>query len=128
MSFNGVWVSWSHTIIAYSKYARLRCPRPAASQATLNCPSPLPLSCRTDNASTAAFLGALLVGCSLHYRKIVKNAWFGYPDEWFPSVSATIGDEYPERSIFQLLIAITAGTNPTFTSGRAPSSQLTLAR
>ena len=57
----------------------------------------------------AAFLGALLVGCSLHYRKIVKNAWFGYPQEWFPSVSAAIGDEYPERSLFQLLIAITAG-------------------
>ncbi len=27
----------------------------------------------------------------------------------FPSVSATIGDRYPERSIFQLLIALTAG-------------------
>lgn len=33
----------------------------------------------------------------------------GYPDEWFPSVSATIGDRYPERSIFQLFIAITSG-------------------
>lgn len=33
----------------------------------------------------------------------------GYPDEWFPSVSATIGDRYPERSIFQVFIAITSG-------------------
>ena len=34
----------------------------------------------------------------------------GYPDEWFPSVSATIGDRYPERSVFQLFIAMTSGT------------------
>ena len=33
----------------------------------------------------------------------------GYPQEWFPSVSATIGDRYPERSVFQLFIAITSG-------------------
>ena len=33
----------------------------------------------------------------------------GYPDEWFPSVSATIGDRHPERSLFQFLIAITSG-------------------
>ncbi|KAK3385979.1 Frag1/DRAM/Sfk1 family-domain-containing protein [Podospora didyma] len=57
----------------------------------------------------AAFLSALAVGCALHYHKIVQNQWYGYPDEWFPSVSATIGDRYPERSIFMLLIAITSG-------------------
>lgn len=34
----------------------------------------------------------------------------GYPDEWFPSVSATIGDRYPERSVFMLFIALTSGT------------------
>ncbi|SPN99184.1 related to CWH43 - putative sensor/transporter protein [Cephalotrichum gorgonifer] len=56
-----------------------------------------------------AFLGALVVGCALHYRKIVKNEWFGYPDEWFPSVSATIGDRYPERALFQLFIALSTG-------------------
>ena len=39
--------------------------------------------------SLAAFLGALLVGCTLHYTKIVKNGVAGYPQEWFPSVSAT---------------------------------------
>ena len=58
----------------------------------------------------AAFLSALIVGCSLHYKKIVQNEWFGYPEEWFPSVSATIGDRYPERSFFMLFIAITSGT------------------
>ncbi|KAF7505987.1 hypothetical protein GJ744_012334 [Endocarpon pusillum] len=57
----------------------------------------------------SGFLGALLVGCWLHYHKIVQNEYHGYPDEWFPSVSATIGDRYPERSIFQFFIAITSG-------------------
>lgn len=57
----------------------------------------------------SAFLAALVVGCWLHYHKIVENSSFGYPDEWFPSVSATIGDRYPERSIFQILIAVTSG-------------------
>ncbi|KAI9843083.1 MAG: hypothetical protein M1837_006628 [Sclerophora amabilis] len=57
----------------------------------------------------AAFLGALIVGVSLHYTKIVQNEHYGYPQEWFPSVSATIGDRYPERSVFQLFIAITSG-------------------
>ncbi|TBU27075.1 Frag1/DRAM/Sfk1 family-domain-containing protein [Dichomitus squalens] len=57
----------------------------------------------------AAFLSALAIGCALHYKKIVKNGVAGYPEEWFPSVSATIGDWYPERNIFQILIAINAG-------------------
>lgn len=56
-----------------------------------------------------AFFSALIVGCGLHYRKIVQNEWFGYPEEWFPSVSSTIGDRYPERSFFMLFIAITSG-------------------
>ncbi|CDO92004.1 unnamed protein product [Kluyveromyces dobzhanskii CBS 2104] len=58
--------------------------------------------------ASAAFIAALIVGYSLHYEKIVANAWYRYPDEWFPSVSATIGDRYPERSVFQILIALTA--------------------
>ena len=37
----------------------------------------------------AAFLSALVLGCALHYMKIVKNGVAGYPEEWFPSVSAT---------------------------------------
>lgn len=57
----------------------------------------------------SAFFAALIVGCWLHYYKIVENSSYGYPDEWFPSVSATIGDRYPERSIFQVLIAVTSG-------------------
>ncbi|OJT05847.1 Protein cwh43 [Trametes pubescens] len=59
--------------------------------------------------SLAAFLSALLIGGALHYKKIVKNGVAGYPEEWFPSVSSTIGDWYPERSIFQILIAINSG-------------------
>lgn len=57
----------------------------------------------------SAFFAALIVGVSLHYHKIVENALYGHPDEWFPSVSATIGDRYPERSVFQILIALTSG-------------------
>ncbi|KAK9796921.1 hypothetical protein SCARD494_04004 [Seiridium cardinale] len=74
LSFNARWISWTHTVVAYT-----------------------------------AFISALIVGCSLHYHKIVKNEFYGYPDEWFPSVSATIGDRYPERFFFQLFIAITSG-------------------
>ena len=37
-SFNGKWISWAHTVVAYT-----------------------------------AFLGALIVGISLHYHKIVQN-------------------------------------------------------
>lgn len=59
--------------------------------------------------ASAAFIGAFVFGVALHYHKIVQNEYYGYPQEWFPSVSATIGDRYPERSIFQILIALTAG-------------------
>lgn len=47
----------------------------------------------------------------LTIRQPPTNNWRqGYPDEWFPSVSATIGDRYPERSVFMLFIALTSGT------------------
>ncbi|GEM12322.1 calcofluor white hypersensitive protein [Rhodotorula toruloides] len=59
--------------------------------------------------SAAAFATALVLGISLHYHKIVRNQYYGYPDEWFPSVSATIGDWFPERNAFHLLIALTSG-------------------
>ena len=59
--------------------------------------------------ASLSFLAALVVGVYLHYHKIVENASFGYPDEWMPSVSATIGDRYPERNVFQIIIALTAG-------------------
>lgn len=60
-------------------------------------------------AAYIAFVGSLIVGVWLHYYKIVENEHFGYPQEWFPSVSATIGDRYPERSVFQLFIAVCSG-------------------
>src|ERR1700749_2184764 len=70
----------------------------------------------------------LTMKSSLHYHKIVQNEYWvcrrmqrernchphafqGYPEEWFPSVSSTIGDRYPERSVFQIFIAITSGTS-----------------
>lgn len=59
-------------------------------------------------SASLAFLAALIIGYSLHFHKIVSNAHYSYPDEWFPSVSATIGDRYPERSVFQILIALTS--------------------
>jgi hypothetical protein len=79
-----------------------------------------------------AFAAALFLGCVLHYKKIVKNGVAAYPDEWFPSVSATyvisdflsrtltrachsIGDWYPERNVFQILIALTSGQLDTST-------------
>jgi Frag1/DRAM/Sfk1 family len=89
-----VWVAYVHTLFAYS----------------------LSLSLCADSG---AFFGALLTGLALHYKKIVKNEYYGYPQEWFPSVSATIGtcpyvhahkgDWYPERNVFQILIALCSG-------------------
>lgn len=43
------------------------------------------------------------------FYKVVKNEFYGYPDEWFPSISATIGDWYPSRNIFQIACAIASG-------------------
>ncbi|KAI1295223.1 hypothetical protein EDD11_007943 [Mortierella claussenii] len=57
----------------------------------------------------SAFILALVIGCYAHYYKIVKNGVSGYPDEWFPSVSATTGDWYPERNICQIFIALASG-------------------
>ncbi|KAJ7158875.1 Frag1/DRAM/Sfk1 family-domain-containing protein [Mycena filopes] len=59
--------------------------------------------------SAAAFVVALSLGLLYHYKKIVKNSVAGWPEESFPSVSATIGDWYPERNLFQILIAFTSG-------------------
>lgn len=56
-----------------------------------------------------AFGSALAMGLSLHYKKIVKNGVAGWPDEFWPSVSATIGDWYPERNLFQIGIALMSG-------------------
>ncbi|KAF7975727.1 hypothetical protein HWV62_8699 [Athelia sp. TMB] len=59
--------------------------------------------------ASAAFATALFFALLLHYKKVVKNGIAGYPEEWWPSVSATIGDWYPERNLFQILIAVTSG-------------------
>ncbi|KAG9297374.1 hypothetical protein G9A89_009458 [Geosiphon pyriformis] len=56
-----------------------------------------------------AFFSALSVSCWTNYYQIVKNQYWGYPEEWFPSVSASTGDWYPARSIFQIFIAISSG-------------------
>jgi len=102
LSINGQWVSWLHTTTAYGEL--------------LICFDPLRMVWRlTDSRTrTAAFISALVVGIALHYQKIVQNEWYGYPEEWFPSVSSTIGDRYPERSFFMFFIAITSGrTQPS---------------
>ncbi|KAJ7773105.1 Frag1/DRAM/Sfk1 family-domain-containing protein [Mycena metata] len=59
--------------------------------------------------SSGAFIVALSLGLLYHYKKIVKNSVAGYPEEFFPSVSATIGDWPPERNLFQIIIAFTSG-------------------
>jgi Frag1/DRAM/Sfk1 family len=93
LSFNGSAVSWAHTVVAYSTFSSGSSRRQFQLIVHL-----------------AAFISAFIVGVSLHYHKIVQNEWFGYPQEWFPSVSATIGDRYPERSFFMIFIAMTSGT------------------
>lgn len=55
----------------------------------------------------------------------MENEFYGYPDEWFPSVSATIGDRYPERSFFMIFIAITSG-NERFIVSAYINAKLTL--
>jgi len=57
--------------------------------------------------STGFFL-SLLSAIWLHYIPLVKNHLYGYPDEWFPSVSAAIGDHYPSRNIIQFSMALAA--------------------
>ncbi|KCV69857.1 hypothetical protein H696_03329 [Fonticula alba] len=56
----------------------------------------------------SAFGLALALGVKYDYYKIVRNRWHRYPVEWFPSISATIGDYYPQRSVFQYLMATAA--------------------
>jgi len=55
--------------------------------------------------AATAFLSALVVGCALHYKGIVKNGVAGYPEEWFPSVSATYGHYRRVLSTFHSLLA-----------------------
>ncbi|KAF7327595.1 Calcofluor white hypersensitive protein [Mycena kentingensis (nom. inval.)] len=59
--------------------------------------------------SATAFATALALALLLHYKRVVKNSVASFPDEYWPSVSATVGDWFPERNIFQILIAFTSG-------------------
>jgi hypothetical protein len=56
---------------------------------------------------SAGFFGALacVLAFEKYYLKVVRNEFYGFPEEWFPSVSATVGDLYPARSIFQIFLA-----------------------
>ncbi|TPX60434.1 hypothetical protein PhCBS80983_g01778 [Powellomyces hirtus] len=56
-----------------------------------------------------AFLVALGVCYRTHWHQVLKNEVAGWPQEWFPSVSAVTGDWYPARNIFQIIIAMAAG-------------------
>ncbi|KAI9809632.1 MAG: hypothetical protein M1825_000064 [Sarcosagium campestre] len=96
ISFSGKWVSWAHTAIAYAGFvgALIVGVYVALSKAVPN---------------VAHLFKRLMATRWLHYDKIVQNEYYGYPQEWFPSVSATIGDRYPERAVFQFFIAITSG-------------------
>lgn len=61
--------------------------------------------------ASTAFVTALVVGCYCHYFKIVKNGVAAYPDEWFPSVSATYIFTYPPTFLVdQNLTALATGT------------------
>ncbi|WWC91829.1 uncharacterized protein L201_006776 [Kwoniella dendrophila CBS 6074] len=56
-----------------------------------------------------AFSVALLVGwLSGLWEELCINSVARWPVEWFPSVSATIGDHAPPRAPFQILIALCA--------------------
>jgi F0F1-type ATP synthase membrane subunit a len=39
--------------------------------------------------ASTAFTLALFLACLLHYKKVVRNGVAQWPDEWWPSVSAT---------------------------------------
>jgi hypothetical protein len=70
-----------------------------------------------------AFVGSLVVGIGLHYKKIVKNEFYGYPQEWFPSVSATIGTNSLHYSLPLLCsvgLTFEATGIPNATSSKSP--------
>ena len=64
--------------------------------------------------SLSTFLLTFYISVWGHYVDIVKTHVAGYPQEWFPSVSAVIGDDFPARSMFQYGMALSA--TPRFLS------------
>lgn len=53
------------------------------------------------NLTSGAFVGALAIGTALHYKDLVATEFYKYPQEWFPSVSATIGMFPASRTLIQ---------------------------
>lgn len=64
----------------------------------------------TAFASTA-FVSALLLACLLHYKKVVRNGVAEWPEEWWPSVSATYVKYLRARSVDDLYQHITRVQN-----------------
>lgn len=62
------------------------------------------------------FACALYTGYSnpYHWKSLCKNEFYV---EWFPSISATIGDEVPERNMFRCAVAIASGFKVLMTIG-----------
>lgn len=72
-----------------------------------------------------AFLSALVLGCAFHYRKIVKNGVAGYPQEWFPSVSATYVRVFSATCLLSIRPVAESGTgtqNVTFSRSSLQST------
>lgn len=59
--------------------------------------------------ATFTFLSTLLLSLAFHYKLVVRNSIAAWPDEWWPSVSAVIGDWMPERGWFHVGIALCSG-------------------
>lgn len=51
------------------------------------------------------FFLPLLIACRYHFKSVVKNQFHSYPKEYVPTVSAVVGDWFPERNIFDLAMA-----------------------
>lgn len=52
---------------------------------------------------SATFAGTLYTSIRYHWAGIVKNEWYS---EWWPSISAVVGDDPPERNIFAYGMAV----------------------
>jgi len=85
------------------RYAELHCDT-SLSRFAMSVPAAFIARLHTFFAATA-FLSALIVGCVLHYKRIVKNDVAEYPEEWFPSVSATYGHRRVSSTFHSLLAA-----------------------
>jgi hypothetical protein len=62
----------------------LRCPEQRTHSLVFSASNPAVV--RTALAS-AAFVSALFLACSLHYKKVVRHDVTQWPDEWWSSIS-----------------------------------------